>query len=239
MKKATLNYVIATLDKTYTLPLETSPLYYIDNFTSQYKSDDELVENYPDKKRIEDFINRVGKKGKIKITYVLDLSKKETLPPLYNSEDEIILDDDPLNNRISELEKARKLLFNSNQQLYAKMLSCCTSMEGSFSYKISLSYPEYLFALKHGLEVEKQNGKAYVNFKELVKYRAKNKKLLALRPLYEDMLEIWKKNILSLYDDEVYYYSRQLRILYNNYATIKSKRVSVSNLQVSKTLQEF
>lgn len=233
MRKATLNYVINTSNGSKVLPLDSASLYYIDSYTSQYKNQHDLIINHPDKDKILNFIHsNNGEDGKLKISYTMDLESKKNLVPLYSNMQGIVIEDDLLNDKISETEKARKLLFNSKSQLFARIVSMSNSLKPTFSYQISISYQEYLNAKKNNLIVYKKDDSYYIEFSELLKYRANNKKLGQLRAVYEDMLVEWKHNMESLDSEELYYYSRQIKILINDYLQVIARGMSITLFKI-------
>lgn len=241
MKKATLSYVIRDPENgVKVLPLESGSLYYVDRYTSQYSSDSELISNYQKKNIIQEFIRASGNiGGSIRITYATNIYDKKELVPLYNSQEAIMMNDDFENGLLTEVEKARKLLFNSPGQLFARMLLSSKSFFESYNYRLSLSFHEYLNAKKKGIPVLQDGDSYYVNFSDLFQYRLNNRKLGSLREVYEDMLDIWKDKIMELNDEDFYYYSRQLRILINKYEMVRRKHVSVSNLKVFENKKSF
>lgn len=234
MKKAVLNYVIKDQNNKYIyFPIETSSLYQMDYFTSQFKNDSELIRECPKRDQILEFIRVNGnEKGKLVISYVSGVYSKKDIPILYDDPKEIFMNDDYINGETSEVEKARKLLFNSQGQFFAKLLLSSKEIPECYNYRFSLSFQEYLAALKNNVVVDKRDDGYFVDFKELLKYRATHRKLGALRTVYEDMLDVWKSKLDSLSDEDYYYYSRQLRMIYNKYENVKNRNLSISNLNI-------
>lgn len=233
MKKSSLNYSIHTEDGTKTITLDKASLYYIDRYTSQYKNDDELLKDYPMNENVYNFIRTNGGiKGRLSITYPMNVTRKESIPILYSYDEPIIIEDSLDENVITEVEHARKLLFNSRGQIFARLLLACISTRDCYDYKVSITYDEYLVALKKNVPVIEKDDKFYIEFKELLKYRISNAKLGALRDLYTDSLDMWEEQMMQLNEDDLYYYSRQFRILINKYEEIKLKRLSISNLHM-------
>ncbi len=233
MKKAVLSYIVNTKTGTKVLPLESASLEQIDDFTSQYKNDQELIRDYSRKDKILQFINDNQTYGKIKVIYTTDINTKEIIPPIYDSSS-VQLDDNPLYEKTSEIEKARKLLFNSKNQLFAKIMNSSRIFNQTLAYKISMTYQEYLIAKKSHLETEERENQYYVSFKELLTYRYHSRKLGSLRSLYEDMLELWSKNLHAQKKDDLYYYSRQIKLLISEYEEAKKKKISIKSLNTFK-----
>lgn len=235
MKKSLLNYTISTQDGIKVLSLEKASLYYIDRYTSQYRNDDDLLCNYPMKDTVYNFVkSNGGIKGKFGITYPISVTRKEEIPLLYDHPEPLIVEDSLDENIVTEVEHARKLLFNSRGQIFARLLLSCKSISDCYDYKISITYDEYVAALKKGVPIKEFEGKYYIEFKELLKYRASNTKLGALRDLFSDSLDMWEQHMMQLNPDDLYYYSRQFRILIKKYEEIKLKRLSISNLRMFK-----
>ncbi len=235
MKKAFLNYVINSSNGIKKMIVEADSLDYIDSITSKYNNDFEFIKASNKKLKIIDFIKENGnKKGKLEIEYAIDINQKIDLPVFYNYPNRIVLDDDFMNNDVSEIEKARKLLFNSKNQLFARIALLDRSIMDTLSYKVSISYPEYLYAKSKKLNTSKIGDLYYISFIELINFRANNLKLGKLRNLYEEVLQIWKDKINSMSYDNKYFYSRQIALLIARYNTLKSKIMFVYNLFVSQ-----
>lgn len=233
MKKSVLNYTIQTEDGKKVLTLDKASLYYIDRYTSQYKNDDELLSNYPMKDTVYNFIRQNnGIKGRLSITYPINVTRKENIPLLYSYEQPIVTEESLDENSVTEVEKARRLLFNSKGQIFARLLLSCISTKDCYDYKVSITYDEYLYALKKNIPIIENDDQFYIEFKELLRYRISTHKLGALRTLYVDALDMWERQMLDLNSDDLYYYSRQFRILMNKYDEIKLKRLSISNLHI-------
>lgn len=234
MKKASLRYVINNPSDTKKIILTTGSLSYIDYLTSLFNCSDEFVSDYIDKHKPYDFkFQNTLSKGSLELIYTIDVEKKINIPILYGNSDEIVLKDDFINGKISEIEKARKLLFNSKNQWFARNVLLNDYIKDLFSYIMELSYNEYLLSQKHGLDVASYNGKHYISFSELIKYRSKNNKLGDLRNLYEEMLELWKNQFANIDYDDLYYYSRQLLLLIKQYDILKNKNSSICNLYIT------
>ena len=238
MERASLNYIItSTQNGEKVLSLESSTLNYIDNFTSKYKNYKDFIENYDKKELIKNFIIENNfNSGNLKIHYFSDFHKTVKIPVLFDSKDEINMSEDLLSGKITEFEKARKLLFNSRNQLFAKIFLTYKPIEECFFYKMSITEEECYLAIKHGIECEEKDNHFFISFRDLIEYRAHNNRLGNIRNLYEDMLEIWKENVMGYKKEEFYYYSRQIRILLKYYNELKSKTIGIKNLILRKEL---
>jgi len=96
------------------------------------------------------------------------------------------------------------------------------------SVKLSLS--EYKYAKDSGVFVYIKDGDYSVSIRDLLKYRLTNNRLGTLRNVYEDTLEKWKSNLLDMSNETLYFYSRELRVLINEYNYRKFPRRVFYNL---------
>ena len=111
--KAILIYSIKNDDNTMDyINLEDSNLHTIDKLTSKYASIDELKNIPKYKEQIEHFLNQKKKidNGEIKLFYIENKEYKEELKILFNEKHSLNINKDITNEKITEFEKARKLL---------------------------------------------------------------------------------------------------------------------------------
>lgn len=236
MDKASLNYTIMGKDGiSKKMTIESAELFDIDSYTCQYKNDNDLINTSRKRVEIEDFIRKNDNiLGKLSISYISDSRKQECIPVLYDSPECIYMKEDLLDGKVTEIEKARKLLFNSRNELFAKLVYRSKSLRSSFGYLITLTKEEYLESLKYSLSTERKNGRCYIKFSELLRFRESHKSLGGLRNVYEDMLEEWKNKIMNANQGDFYFYSRQFRILMKEYDKLKTRKLGISNLKVGK-----
>ncbi len=234
MSKATLNYIIDNKE----LMICKDSLSGIDKYTCNYKNADDLKQSPSLKDKIKEF-SRVNNKdkGSFQITYI-DGYRKKDLKPLFNDKTPIVLTDDLMNGRISEFEKSRKLLFNSKKQLFCRGLYKNENINDSLEMDIKISDEEKNILLYSGIKVISDNYNNFVSLKDLVRYRITHSKLGIVRPIYEDALEVWKKELEYLRSDDLYFYSREFRILYNDYVE-SMKDLTVSRLKVSSNIAKI
>lgn len=234
MNNSSLNYIINVNGKEKELYLESLPLYELDNYTSNYPNENEFIKKYSGKDKIEKFLkeNKVGK-GNLVIKYTKSQKNKAILPILYNSKEKIEFAENPFEGKITEIEKARKLLFNSKNQLFVKLVLESKLLNKLCNNQISITYKEKLVALDNGLDVIEKDDETYIDFFELFRYRYYMEKLGTLRNVYEDMLQIIKNKIYDSNDEDFYYYSRQFKILINKYNELISKN-TIKNLSFKK-----
>ena len=225
MGKAILNMTIDGKE----IILYKDNLASIDKLTSSYKNANELKQNESIIEKASQYGSNL-KNSEFSISY-LGGYKKKTIKPLFNDNMEIILTDDLFKNRVSETEKARKLLFNSKKQIFSRAIYKSNSINDTLNIELKLTEDEKNVLLYSGLEVFEYNYRYYVSIKELVKYRITHSKLGIVRPIYENALDAWKKEIVKLNEDELYFYSRELRILLNDYINY-TKNLTVKNLKV-------
>ena len=201
----------------------------IDKLTSNYKNANELKKN----DSIREKVSQAGsnyKNGEFTISYLGGL-KKKIVKPLFNDNIPIILTDDLFKNKVSETEKARKLLFNSKKQIFSRAIYKSNSVNDSLNIELKLTEEEKNNLLLSNIDVFEYNYRYIVSLKDLVKYRITHNKLGIIRPIYENALDAWKKEIGKLKEDELYFYSRELRLLLNDYISL-TKYLTVNNLKV-------
>lgn len=232
MGKAILNVTVDGKE----LMLYKDDLNKIDNITSKFKNANELKKNESIIEKASQYGKSI-KNGEFTVSY-LGGYKKKTIKPLFNDSIEIILTDDLFKNRVSETEKARKLLFNSKKQIFSRAVYKSNSINDSLNIELKLTEDERNTLLYAGVEVFEYNYRYYVSVKELVKYRCTHNKLGIIRPIYENALDAWKKEIVKLKEDELYFYSRELRILLNDYIN-HTKNLTVKNLRVDENIFEL
>lgn len=245
MNNSSLNYIINVNGKEKELYLESLPLYELDNYTSNYQNENDFISKYSRKDKIEKFLKEnKTKNGNLVIKYAKSQQHKAIIPILYDSKEKIEFVEDPYEGKITEIEKARRLLFNSKNQLFLKLVLENKIINKICDNEISITYKEKLVALDNGLEVIEKNNECYIYFFELFRYRYYAERLGTLRNVYEDMLQIIKNKIYDLNDDDFYYYSRQFKILINEYnklinentiRNLKFKRINEKNKYVLNT----
>lgn len=214
MGKALLVYTPTQRDVN-PITLENSNLFYIDAITKSYKDEDDLKKRYSYK------INNYPS-GSISAFYIRSNSLKEEINVLYNDDKPIYVHDNFYERIYSEVEKSRKLLFNSKSKMFIKSFLDMNEVLSTINFSVKLSYNEYVYAKKKGINVDLNNSEYSVDVKDLFEYISNNSKLGILRGVFEDVLDVWKKRVLLLDEEELYYYSRTLRILVNEY-NIKAK----------------
>lgn len=220
--------------KVNSVTLESGSLRYIDFCTRDFESEKDLVESYIYRERTKQIDN-----GCLKVYNIRNNSYKERIPILLNDSDPIYLKDSYFDKVISEIEKTRKLLFKSKNKLFMKGFLATEIFEDTIKFSIKLTTNEYKFALKKGIPVLNKLDEHYIEVRELFKFYIKEEKLGILKPVFEESLDIWKKQIKKMNEEPLYYYSRNLRILMNNYyKKIKSNNKLISNLKIRKKLTE-
>ena len=233
MNNATLLYRISYNNNYDDLRLENRSLFLIDRITSSFKNDEDFINHYYNKNVINDFIKKHNnKKGNIVIDYRKDINDKQELLPIYNQEN-IVYKDDSFNNKLSELEKARKLLFNSKNQIFTKLLLNSKLFEKDLYKMVDLDEEETKFAISNNLELAYINNKYYISFKSLFSHRMNSIKLGTLRNAYQDMLDVLKDNILRKDSNTLYFYNREIRLLIKKYYDLVNE-ITISNLKIGK-----
>ena len=136
-----------------------------------------------------------------------------------------------IDDTLSEVDKARKKLFSSRNNLYIQLFLSNPIIETTTMHLIRLDPDEYLFALQHGLEPVLVEDNYRLSIRDILKFRLHNSKLKAFRPLFEDTLEVWKSDLYSMEEEELYFYSRNLSVLYDEYLSKSSKEELIRNFK--------
>lgn len=234
MNNATLLYIIKSQDETKSLRLENETLYSVDMYTSQFKNQEDFINNYPNKEKIYSFEKQNGaKNGKLVVSYAKSTKEKENIEPLFDNQEDFIFKDDPYEGRLTEIEKARKLLFNSKNQLFARLILKNNTLGRELNKLIDLTNEENDYITKLGFTTIYVNNKYYISFKSLLEYRIKEDKLGYLRNAYQEMLNVLKSRMMFLDDDTFYFYNRQLRIMIKKYKELINS-LTVKNLKINK-----
>ena len=232
MTKATLNYVIKIGNEVKTLNLYSEPLYSIDQLTSLYMNDKDFISNYYDRDRIKQFVRENGNiEGNLSIEYPISIKEVERLPLLFNLKQKLYAVDNPFKGELTELEKARRLLFNSKNQLFANLVLSSKIIDKYLTTLIDLPPKTESIIYKYGLKTVFLKNKHYIRFRDLIRFRIKSRKLGPLREVYEDILNDIKNEINNLNDDNYYFYNRQFKLLIDEYNNHMSE-ISVKNLKI-------
>ena len=194
--------------------LEVGSLFYIDQCTKNYNSLLELLNSFIYKPKLVNYDNIST--NNIELSYVLSNSKRDN----YSE------------NKKSEVERARKLLINSKDKTFVKLFLNNSDFKETSNFNIKLSYNEYLFALKNNLDVKADDGRYYINMNDLLLFTINNKKYGVLRPVIEDGLDIWKKDMMMLDEEKLYFYSRNLRVAINDYYRKIRGKEGIRNLNL-------
>lgn len=227
MNKATLNY---TTKDNKTIVLNSSTLYEIDKYTRNFKGDKEVFEKYYNK--ISAITEKVD--GSLNICYYKSAVKKEIIPILYKQKTPLYIKDDYITNNISEIEKARRLIFSSKKDIFSKMILNDDILSPYTYYFFELMNNEVKILTDLNIKMIYRNNHFYVRLDELIKYNMNNKKLGNLRNIFESILSSWKLNIEELTEDELYFVSRELRLLINEYEIVKNKIININKIRISK-----
>lgn len=232
MHNATLMYIIQNKDEVKSIRLENESLYSVDMYTSKFKNQEDFIKNYPNKEKIYTFQNQIGRTdGKIVVAYAKSTKEKEKLEPLFDNEEDFIFKDDPYEGRLTEIEKARKLLFNSKNQLFARLILKNNTLGKELNKLIDLTDEENDYITRLGFQTIYVNSKYYISFKSLLEYRIKEEKLGYIRNAYQEMLNVLKSRMMFLDDDLFYFYNRQLRIVIKKYKKMINL-MTVKNIKI-------
>lgn len=217
------------------LTLDSGTLRYIDSITKDYKNEKELKNSDDYREKIKAYStvhNNID--GEIILSYIKNNNEKLELNLLYDDPVAIRTRTSSLEEVKSETEMARKLLLNSKNQLFLTLFLLNKNLSATTTSTVKMTIDEYKIAKHEGCNVTAYDGEYRIPISDVLKYRLKHKKLGPMRLLVEDTLEVWKKNMLSLNDDDLYFYSRELRLLMNEYHYRKIPRRAVYNLSFNK-----
>lgn len=216
--------------------LETGTLRYIDSMIKSFENADSLKNAVEFRNKLASLSEDELKNSKVLLYYVKDNFDKVQLRPIYNDSEPIHLRANVMENEITEIEKARKHLFNSRNQLFLVMFLNHNVLLKTTYGSIKMTSSEYKYAKKFGLSTFTRDGEHRVLIRDVLKYRLVNQKLGVMRNLYEDTLEDWKKYMMGLSQEDLYFYSRELRVLLNEYEHRKIPRKAVYNLNLNRSV---
>lgn len=218
--------------KVNSVTLESGSLRYIDYCTKGFETEKDLVDSYMYKERTKQIEN-----GCLKVYNIRNSSYKERIPILLNDSIPVYVNDNYFDKITSEIEKARKLLFKSKNKAFLKRFLSIKIFRETINFNIRLTNSEYKFALKKELPAFCKNEEYFIRANELFKFALKEEKLGVLKSVFEDGLEVWKNQIKGMSEEALYYYSRNSRILINDYyKNIKSNNKLITNLKIRKKL---
>lgn len=229
MGRATLTYCV----KDNSINIFSDMLFNIDKYTSRLKNERDLFDSIPKDEYFDYFLSNNQSKGSFKITYVDSTNIKRSIPVLYD-EHPIEIDDIKENGTTSESELARRSLLNSKEQLYSKLFLLNKDVEGARKYTILISDEEKEILEKHGIKTYKKYEQYAVSVEDLIRYRSTHRKLGEVRDIYEQALDIWKEKMDILPYDDIYFFSREYRIINKYYNRIRQSGLTVSNLNIEK-----
>ncbi|MBQ7136448.1 MAG: hypothetical protein IJO43_00530 [Bacilli bacterium] len=215
--------------------IDSSSLRQIDNVTRLFANEEELKNSDYYQSRMSTSSSVEKEEGKLIITYVKNNQEKINLDVIYDNSDAIRTRTSSLEEVSSEVEKSRKLLLNSKNQIFLTSFLLNKKFLPTTSATVRMTIDEYKIAKKEGYQVSLFDGEYRISIQEVLKYRLNHKKLGGMRLLVEDSLEVWKKNMLNLSDEDLYFYSRELRLLLNEYNYRKIPRKAVVNLSFDKS----
>lgn len=226
-------YIDKSTSKSITTILENNELYYIDECTKSFESINKLLDSFFYQDKVKG-----NKNGKLELLCILNNSKRIKLPLLINDNNRIVMSDDYIEGITSDIEKARKLLFNSKNKKFLRMFLNNEIFASTTYFDMSINNNEYDLLKRNNINVISKNGQYFVNANDIFKIVLELDKLGPFRKIYEDCLEKWKYNTgLSCNDSDIVYYNcRNLRTLSNYYyKTIKNEK-KVTNLKIYKDL---
>ena len=237
--KAILIYSIKNDDNTMDyINLEDSNLHTIDKLTSKYASIDELKNIPKYKEQIDRFLSQKQKfdNGEIKLFYIENKEYKEELRILLNEKNKLNINKDITNEKATEFEKARKLLWSSKNNKYLKLFLKNERLKDTLNFMIKIQNKrEYNLLKSHGMMIKLYQNSLYTNVTDILRLKLLTHNVTYIREIYEEALESWRKYLENdLNTDNKYYYGRELKFLYDeykNYLKKEAKSLQIKNLQ--------
>ena len=229
MSMATLNYI--TKDNKI-LILNRASLMEIDRHTRCFKSKKEVFDKY--KNKIESFEKNID--GDLKIFYYKNETRKEVIPLLYKQSSPLYIKDDYITNNISEIEKVKRLIFNSKGDIFIRLLLRHDILSKYTYYYFEVMDNEYKVLSDLNIKTIYKDKAFYVRIDELLKYKMNHKKLGSLRNIFDSIISSWKSNIESLNEEELYFISREFRLLISEYDKLKIEVINIKDLIVFKNI---
>ncbi|MBR4262466.1 MAG: hypothetical protein IKQ35_03800 [Bacilli bacterium] len=234
---------MATLVYTFGDPLNeekliTGSLRQIDNCTRLYTDEVEMRNGSEFKYRIDSYIQRNSASienspntGQFKIYFIEDNAKRDELRIIYDDPRPVItrLNNIYGDNSVSEVERARKLLFSSKNKLFLRQNMGEDWFRDTTGCLVKLKTLEVRELIGAGFKPLCRDGEYYLTIEDILEYSLGREKLGFMRDLVEDTLDIWKEKLEELDEDILYYYSRNLRMSINSYhSNMNAKRPIVN-----------
>lgn len=215
--------------------LESGTLRYIDSMIKSFNNEQSLKKAEEFTEKLSMLSNEELQNSKIMLFYIKNNDDKIKLKPIYSDEEPILITANSIEGEVTEVEKARKLLFSSRNKLFLSMFLNNNTLLRTTYGSIKATPDEYKHAKEMGLATLIRDGEYRILIRDVLKYRLTNRKLGVMRTIYEDTLEEWKKYVMDLSKEELYFYSRELRILINDYHYRKIPRKAVCNLNLNRS----
>lgn len=230
MGRATLEYHVRDLS----INLFSDLLFNIDKYTSQKKNDKELFDSFSKDDYFRYFVSQNKGKGSFVIRYVDNICGRKELPVLYD-ERPIVIDDAHDKGLVSESEYARRSLLNSKEQLYSKLFLLNNAVDCARKYNVLVDKQESDTLNRYGIQTFDVGPNLAVSIEDLIRFRSTHSKLGEVRDIYEAALDLWKEKMDSLPYDDIYFLSREYRIINKYYNRIRNYGLSVENLSIDKS----
>lgn len=230
MGRATLEYRVRDLS----INLFSDLLFNVDKYTSQLKNDHELFDRFSTDDYFINFVSQNKGKGSFVINYADNICGRKELPVLYD-EHPIVVDDEPAKGAVSESEYARRSLLNSKEQLYSKLFLLNNAVGCARKYNVLVDKQESDTLRRYGIQTFEVGPNLAVSVEDLIRFRSTHSKLGEVRDIYEAALDLWKEKMDSLPYDDIYFLSREYRIINKYYNRIRNYGLSVANLNIDKS----
>lgn len=179
-------------------------------------------------------------------TFHLTVSKydgtKQELPLIFNDNEPIYITSNHYDGRVSEVDKARKLLFSSKDKKFMRDFLENEILSSTVSFTIPISDVETRSIISGNINlpiINTLDGRRVVFASDVFKASLEQKKLGKLRDLFETSIDIWSEKMSSKNDDELYYYSRNIRAMILDYKKYTTSKVYTHEFELQKNLKKY
>ena len=151
---------------------------------------------------------------------------RRSVPIIFNDKTSIQISTSSQMSDDSEIEKSRKLLHSSKDKMFLKMFLENGELCETANYEIIITSSEADYITKNKLPIPIINSDRgrRVNMLDVFQVYLTSSKPGMIRKIYDDSLNVWENEISDLSYDEIYYYSRTLRLLSHDYeAAVKGR----------------
>ena len=140
------------------ITLETGTLRYIDSIIKSFPHEQALKNDEEFLEKTSNLSKQAIQNSKVILTYIKNNNEKLQLKPIYNDNVPIQTKSNALDLIPSEVERARKLMFSSKNQLFLSMFFRNQALVRTTYSTIKMSAKEYKKAKECGLNILLKDG---------------------------------------------------------------------------------